>query len=273
MLDILIAVSILLAVGAVAAVLLAVAAHYMGIKEDEKISEIRDCLPGANCGACGFTGCDGYAEAVVAGKCEAHLCIPGGQSVASDIAKTLGVEVANVASYVAFVHCNGTCSATERRADYDGYRTCAAMNLVAGGPGSCKFGCLGCGDCAESCPVGAICIDDGIARVLSDRCIGCGKCKSACPKNIISMIPKDSSVAVACSSRNKGIDTKKNCKVGCIGCGKCQKVCPESAITVKDNLAVIDYEKCISCGACFDACPIKCIASFSAVNQNEEEIT
>ena len=60
--EILIPVIFLLAAGVLCALLLTVASILFGVKEDERAVAIRDCLPGANCGACGFSGCDGYAK-------------------------------------------------------------------------------------------------------------------------------------------------------------------------------------------------------------------
>ena len=47
------------AIGIICAVMLVVAAKFMSVPENEKVKKIRECLPGANCGACGYTGCDG----------------------------------------------------------------------------------------------------------------------------------------------------------------------------------------------------------------------
>lgn len=268
MIDVLIAVGILFAIGIVAALILALASHYMSVPVDEKATFIRQCLPGANCGACGYTGCDGYAEALAKGEeAAANLCIPGGTSSAAEIAKILGVDAATVEMRVAYVHCNGTSDVTDKSSDYDGYRTCAAMCLVCGGPNKCKFGCLGCGDCAEVCPTDAICVKDGIARINPDKCIACGRCVKTCPKHIISLIPRDARVAVSCSSHDAGAATRKKCTNGCIACRKCEKTCPYGAITVENNLAKIDYSKCTGCGMCHDVCPVKCIAAVGEFNE------
>ena len=55
---------ILVGIAIVCAALLTVASVFFGVKEDETAVAIRDCLPGANCGACGYSGCDGYAKAL-----------------------------------------------------------------------------------------------------------------------------------------------------------------------------------------------------------------
>ena len=88
-------------------------------------------------------------------------------------------------------------------------------------------------------------------------------CAKTCPKNVISMLPKDSKVAVFCSNEEKGADARKHCSNACIGCKKCEKTCPNGAITVINNNAVVDYEKCTGCGMCVAACPTKCLKDVS----------
>ena len=74
------AVWILAVIGAACAVVLIAAAKFMAVPVDEKFPLIRDCLAGANCGACGFAGCDGYAQALVDGtETNVTLCTPGGK--------------------------------------------------------------------------------------------------------------------------------------------------------------------------------------------------
>ena len=65
--EILIPILVLLGIGLFCALLLTVASVYFSVKGDEKEIAIRECLPGANCGSCGYSGCDGYAAALAKG--------------------------------------------------------------------------------------------------------------------------------------------------------------------------------------------------------------
>ncbi len=257
--EILIAFIVVGGVGLAAGVLLALASHFFGIKEEEKMMKVRECLPGANCGACGYAGCDSYARALVEGKAAPDLCIPGATDTAEALSEILGVEVKVEEPKVAFVNCNGNCEATHKKAIYTGLMTCKAASSIYGGPDACRFGCIGCGDCATACPVNAICVEDGIARVNSKLCIGCGMCIKTCPKDLISFIPRKAKTVVMCNNQEKGAVARKNCTNACIACKKCEKSCPHGAITVIDNLAVIDYSKCTFCGNCAEVCPTGCI--------------
>ncbi len=257
--DILICLLVVALIGLVAGILLVLASHFMAVKVDERVIKIRACLPGANCGACGYTGCDGYAAALAEGKAEPNLCTPGGNDSAQKLSAVLGIEIGAMERKVAFVHCNGTCEAAAAKAQYVGYPSCHGASLLYGGPNVCLRSCVGCGDCAKECPVNAICIVDGVARVDSRICINCGICVKTCPKGIISMVPVSSKAAVLCSNTDKGAVARKACKNACIGCKKCELNCPEKAITVVNNLAVIDYAKCSGCGVCVENCPTHCL--------------
>lgn len=262
MLDILIPALVLLALGVLCALLLTVSSVFFGVKENEKIGEIRDCLPGANCGACGYSGCDGYAAALAEGKTnKTNLCIPGGDGTANDIALILGIEAEDVVEQVAYVACNGSsCIPEEKKYLYEGPKTCKAANMYYQGDNLCTFACLGYGDCARVCPRDAICIDErGVAAIDPKKCIGCGLCAKECPNGIIHLVNDTTRVVVVCNSHNKGAAVRKACKNGCIACGKCEKTCPVGAIKLVDNLATIDYNICTGCGACKDVCPVKCI--------------
>ena len=259
--EILIPVLILLAAGVLCAVLLTLASVFFGVKENEKVAAVRECLPGANCGACGYSGCDGYAEALGNGKTDkTNLCIPGGDASAKEIAAVLGVEAEDVVEMVAHVACNGDCTKEKRKYDYDGPSTCRAANMSFSGDRACTFACLGYGDCMRVCPTKAISINDrGVAEVNSIKCIGCGMCARTCPDGIIKMVKDTTRVVVKCSNHQKGADVRKVCLDGCIACGKCQKNCPAGAITVVDNLATINYDLCTACGKCAEVCPTHCI--------------
>lgn len=258
--EILIPILILGGTAIVCAVLLTLSSVFFAVKEDERANAIRDCLPGANCGACGYSGCDGYAKALSDGTAErTNLCVPGGDGTAQAIAEILGVEAQDVIEQVAVVACNGKCGIVERKYVYDGQHTCRTASMAYHGDKACSFACLGYGDCARVCPMGAISVEDGVAHVDPRKCIGCGICTRECPHGIIHLLPDTARVVVECSNHDKGATVRRACTNGCIACGKCEKVCPEGAITVKDNLAHIDYEKCVGCGKCAAACPVHCI--------------
>lgn len=257
---VLIAVLVLGAIGAVCALLLVIASKYMSVPVDEKFPAIRACLPGANCGACGYAGCDGYANALAAGEeKKINKCVAGGTDVARNLAETMGVAFEAVVEVNAFVHCHGDCLSTSKKVEFQGARSCAAAKLLFGSDGACHFGCIGYGDCASVCPEHAINIINGIAHINDIRCMGCGACARTCPQHIIEVLPKEIEVFVACSSHDKGPAVRKACTSGCIGCGLCAKKCPSGAITLKDNLAFVDDTKCTGCGTCVEACPSKCL--------------
>ena len=259
--QILIPILLLLGIAVVCAVLLTLSNKFFGVKEDEKYLAIRDALPGANCGACGYSGCDGYAKALAEGKASAtNLCVPGGDAASSEIASVLGVEAEDVVEKVAYVACNGNCQVTERKFDYNGPKSCLMANLLYSGDKACPNACLGYGDCVKVCPRDAITITErGIADIDPKKCIGCGLCERTCPNGIIHLVNDTVTVAVKCNNHYKGVEVRKFCERGCIACGKCEKNCPTEAIKIVDNLARIDYSKCISCGKCREVCPVHCI--------------
>ena len=251
---------LLAAIAIICAIILTLSTRFFGVKEDETAVSIRECLPGANCGACGYTGCDGYAKALAEGtEGKTNLCVPGGDKTARTIAGILGVEAEDVVEQVAYVACNGNCNATERKYDYTGYKSCVAANLLYNGDKTCNYACLGYGDCTRVCPRDAIHIENGVAKVDPQKCIGCGMCVRECPNHIIKLVNDTVKVVVQCSNHNKGAVTRKLCTNGCIGCMKCQKACPNGAVKVENNLATIDYSLCTGCLACVEVCPVHCI--------------
>ncbi len=259
--EILISMGIVGVIGLVCSVVLALAAKFMAVEVDEKETSIRASLPGANCGACGYTGCDGYAAALARGsEAKTNLCIPGGDTASKQISDILGVEFENVIEQVAFVACLGDCEKAKYKYEYKGaVPSCAAANLLWNGEKACTHGCLGLGDCVRACPNDAICIENGIAHVDTRKCSGCGLCTKACPNSIIKLISDSEKVIVTCVNKEKGAISRKQCENACIGCKKCERACEHGAVHVVDNLAEIDYSKCTSCRACAEACPVGCI--------------
>jgi len=245
--------------GIICAAMLCIASKFMYVKIDERVAELEACLPGANCGGCGFPGCSGYAVAILSGKAEANLCSPGGAEALQKISAILGVEAGNIEKKAAVIHCRGDCEAQQKKMNYKGIQTCAAAKQLFGGEGACAFGCIGYGDCKIVCPSNAVCIENGLARIDPRLCTGCGLCVKACPNSLISVENAGIAVAVLCKNIEKGAVVRKKCSRGCIACGKCVRSCQSQAITMADNLAKIDYEKCTHCGICASDCVTKSI--------------
>ena len=258
---ILLAVLLVSGIGLLLGLVLAVCSAVFAVPVDEKEEKIRECLPGANCGACGFSGCDGYASALSKGETKTvNLCTPGGNEAAEKIAEIMGVEAAKVTPQAAFVKCRGTCENCETKLDYAGAKSCKMAAQLFGGPKNCTFGCLGFGDCADVCDFGAISVKDGLARVTPSLCRACKKCVKACPHGLIGLVELHTAKAVVmCKNHDKGGATRKECSAGCIGCMKCVKICPEGAIGIDRFCAVVDPEKCVGCGICAEGCPTKAI--------------
>ncbi len=243
-------------IGVVSGIGLTLAAKFMAVPVDETAVKIRECLPGANCGGCGYAGCDDYASALAADhSLSPSLCAPGGAAAAAGIAAVLGVEAGSAVPKVARVRCSGLKDKTKESMEYQGFSTCAAAKLFFGGPGSCKNGCIGFGDCVSACAYDAIRVCNGVAQVDRDLCVACGMCAKACPNALIEIVPKSSRVFVGCSSTDPGKKTREVCEVGCIACKLCEKACKFDAVKVENNHAVIDAEKCKNCGLCAKACP------------------
>ena len=256
---IILAIIVVGAIGLISGLVLAVASIIMAVKENEKVSILCAELPGANCGACGFSGCDGYAEALANGEANPGLCTPGGADVNNRLGEILGVNVIIEKPKAAVVLCNGTHDNVDNKMFYSGVQTCNAVNKFYNGTKFCSYACLGLGDCVKVCQYGAIEVKNGRAYIDKSKCTACGACVKTCPKGIIELLPTDMKEIVICSNRDKGAVARKACKVACIACGKCVKACEYDAVVVENNLSRINPEKCVRCGACVEACPTKCI--------------
>lgn len=256
---------ILLVLAMVFAVALAYLGKKLAVSRDERIDKVRDCLSGANCGACGYAGCDGFATALVEGKAELSSCNATAKEKKEEIANILGLTDTGEATKVV-VCCRGGQDAKDKY-DYVGYGDCRSMELLSGGRKQCAWGCLGMGSCVNECQHHAITVNQkGYSEVSENKCISCGRCIAACPKKIIKRIPASATYYVACSNHQKGKEVRELCTKGCIACGICVKQCEVGAITIVDNLATIDYAKCVNCGKCAAKCPQHCIAISKSAN-------
>ena len=232
---------------------------FFAVEEDPLTGQIRGILPGANCGACGFPGCDGYAAAIAKGEAEINKCSAGGQSVADGLAALVGGS-AKVIPVMAVMACRGTREKAKLKGEYIGVKSCRAAKISTGSIKLCSWGCQGFGDCVKACKFGALSMgEDGVPHVDAAKCTGCKVCASECPQHIIWIIPRDQKGArPLCSNLNVNkAMVAKNCKNGCIKCELCVKNCPEQCIKMANGIPVVDYNKCTSCGTCVAKCPIK----------------
>lgn len=258
---ILIAVLIVAGIGLIIGLILAVASAVMAVPTDEKVEALTEALPGANCGACGYSGCSGYAKALADGTAKNGACAPGGNDTAKVLAEILGQKASSVEPKVAVVHCMGILDNTQDKVNYQGVASCAAA-VLAGGKGECSYGCLGLGDCEAVCPYGAVSVCNGVAKVDVTLCKACAMCVAACPKKLISIVPLKAQAVLRCSNCDKGAVAKKACKAACIGCKKCEKTCEAGAVTVQNFKATVDPEKCTGCMACVEVCPLGTLTAF-----------
>lgn len=264
MMNILIPIGVLGAMAAVIGIILAYASKKFEVKVNEKVEHVLAVLPGANCGACGYPGCMGYAEAVARGTAPINLCTPGGSDVVVKISGLMGVEgQVSADRKIARVMCQGDNTKTTKKYELDvKIKTCVAANLNFWGDKSCNYGCVGYGDCEKVCPFDAIHVNEkGVAVVDEEKCTACGKCVYICPEHVIKIVPKKGHYSVKCCSKDTGAVTRKACSIGCIACGLCVKNCPVNAITMDNNLAVINPEICVNCGICELKCPTNAIYS------------
>jgi len=245
--------------GLIAGLLLGYIAKVLKIKVDERVKAIEEILPGANCGACGYPGCSGYASAIINENAPINLCAPGGEEVMRKIAKLLGREAVTTTKKIARVRCSGDTTTVKRTAEYDGITSCQALEIL-GGNKECPYGCLGLGDCVDACPFDAIYMgDDGLPHVIEEKCTGCGLCVQACPRNIIELVPATDTMYVKCVSPEFGSNVMKVCKKGCIGCSLCARMVNFQGIKMENNLPVINYSEYKGSEEIAQKCPTKVI--------------
>lgn len=227
------------------ATILAIANEKFKIKEDPRIVEIEEALPGINCGACGLLSCHDYAVHIANKTMPIDNCRPGGENTQARLAKIMGVDPCAVVKRKVVVHCAADSKIRKQKARYAGSQTCRGAHMTKGGEILCEYGCLGYGDCYRACPFGAVEMINGLPKIKMEKCVACGKCIDACPRKIISIEELDDEgglIYVACSSLDAGAQTRKTCSVGCIACTICARL-SNNAFIMKDNLSRPDYAK------------------------------
>ena len=227
--------------GCVAALLLGLAARRFAVTVDPRQAALLEILAGANCGACGFPGCDAYARALVAGTARPDLCRPGGAETSKRIATILGVEVTERQPQIAVVRCQGDLQQARPKYEYHGLKDCRAAQKLSRGPKLCPAGCLGLGSCVQHCPFGALAIDSrGLAMVDRNRCTGCGLCVTICPRQVLALAPASETIHVLCNNRESSARVKSYCNAGCLGCRLCVRTAPERFV-MDSFLAQVRY--------------------------------
>jgi electron transport complex protein RnfB len=262
MMNVIYAVLVLGGLGLVFGVALALTAKAFAVPANPVRDAVREALPGANCGGCGYPGCDALADAIASGKAPLNACPVGGAEAAKKIAAAMGQEpIAETEKMVAHVICGGTLDRCKVKHHYAGIKDCVAATLAGNGDKACAYACLGYGTCVKVCPFGAIHIDerDRIAVVDYDKCQSCGKCVEACPKKVLEMLPVSLPVEIHCRAAAAGKLVSDNCRVGCVGCGLCEKSCNFGAIEMVNHLPKIDRTKCVGCMMCAENCPTSAI--------------
>ena len=239
-----ITVAFMTALGLVLSGVLALASYRLWVYEDPRIDELEDLLPKTNCGACGTAGCRPFAEALIGGELTPANCTVSSSEEIAEIAEYLGVDAGDVVKRVARLACAGGSHVARQLARYDGLDSCRAAALVAGGPKSCTWGCLGLADCEDVCDFDAISMDShGLPVVDASKCTACEDCVDICPKNLFSIQPVTHQLWVACKNLLRDEEAEAQCEVACTGCEKCAKDAPSGLIQIQQNLARVDYSR------------------------------
>ena len=253
------------AVGLIAGVAIFVANRVLP-KEDEslqKANELKEFLPGADCGACGKPGCFAYAQAVAKNVevLEATPCriLAKDEESSRQLGEYLGIDLANTGpGSKAIIHCTGN---SPTISTYDGIATCGAAVLVGAGEKECPYSCAGHGDCAAICPADAITIDPErrVAAVDWTACIGCGMCVQTCPRGLIELIPAETPQYLGCNYlASKDIAGRKKCSVGCIHCRICVRSSENGEVEWNDAKDLPSFSTTLA-EAAIEKCPRKII--------------
>lgn len=254
------AAAVLGGLGILFGVFLSFADKKFAVTVDPRIEKITENLARANCGACGYPGCDQFAMAVLKGEAPVGGCTPGGTKTAAMLAQIMGVEGKQEEEpQVARLLCQGEFGVSHLRYEYDGLESCRAAVNLSGGPRKCNYACVGLGDCVRVCKFDAMKIVNGLVVIDEDKCTACGMCVTECPRDAIELLPRSATVTVRCRNLDTAKEAMQSCTMACIGCRRCEKACRFDAIHVVNNCAKIDTDKCTRCGECVPVCPTKCI--------------
>lgn len=157
-----IAIGSLTIMGIVLGGLLGVAARFLAVEENPLEEELKELLPGSQCGQCGYVGCAQYAVALAKGEAAVTLCAPGGKALIEVLAKKLGVTA-------------DTSGHEEKGPEY----AFIVEDL-----------CIGCTRCIRECSTDAIMGANKLMHtIIVDACHGCAKCVKVCPTDAIVMVP------------------------------------------------------------------------------------
>lgn len=128
---------VLFTLGFVAAALLGISSKILAVEEDPRVEAVVEVLPGANCGGCGFAGCENYAQAVVSDPdVPAGLCVAGGEETSIKVGNLTGKIVAAMEPQISFRRCEKIEGKVAVRFEYQGMPSCAAAALLGSGQGT-----------------------------------------------------------------------------------------------------------------------------------------
>ncbi len=250
----------LFGIGIVSATILSIASKIFYVEEDPRIEAVLEALPGANCGGCGYAGCEGYAIAVIKDpSVPANLCVVGTEKTCVDVATLANKTIAVADPQVSFRRCDKVNGHVTKKYLYQGISSCTAVSMLMSGSDTCSWSCLGLGDCVQACPFDAMEIQNGLVSISQTKCTGCGICIKLCPRNSLELIPQQARVSIFCATKEKLKAVTDICHVGCINCGKCIKSCPAKAITNPKGRIEIDQKTCLAYGpGCDEICVTNC---------------
>jgi Na+-translocating ferredoxin:NAD+ oxidoreductase subunit B len=209
--------------------------------DDGKIHDNNILMPGINCGICGYAGCDGYLNAVIADNEKSDLCSKDDKLI--DKLDSFKKKNPNKnLKFVAKIFCLGDDSAKTEYI-FNGKDSCQTVYSFYKGDKVCKDACLGRGDCMDICPEGAVKKDKkNRIWIDSDLCTGCKICMKICPTKVIKLVPENGGYFIACSSHKGEKFVKEECNRGCINCGKCDSIVNDSGrLAIENGLAVVRY--------------------------------